>query len=55
MSEKDIRKLRGEIDTVDDELLALLQRRAGLARAVGKLASSSATGRQLQFGLKLNF
>ena len=37
MSEKDIQKLRGEIDALDDELLALLQRRADLARRVGGL------------------
>ena len=37
MSEKDIQKLRGKIDALDDELLALLRRRMDLAREVGKL------------------
>ena len=33
----EIQKLRGEIDRVDDELAALLQRRAALAREIGGL------------------
>ncbi|HTQ76748.1 MAG TPA: prephenate dehydratase [Burkholderiales bacterium] len=37
MSGKDIARLRREIDALDDELLALLQRRAGLAREIGTL------------------
>jgi len=37
MSEKDIRRLRLEIDAVDVELLALLNRRAALVRKVGEL------------------
>jgi chorismate mutase/prephenate dehydratase len=37
MSVKDIAKLRAQIDTLDDELLALLSRRMDLAREVGKL------------------
>jgi len=37
MSEKDIGKLRGAIDAVDAELLALLNRRAELVRKVGAL------------------
>jgi chorismate mutase / prephenate dehydratase len=37
MSEKDIQKLRAKIDALDDELLALLERRVGLAREVGLL------------------
>lgn len=41
MSDKDIRKLRGEIDAVDDELLGLLKRRTALAREVGKLKGSA--------------
>ena len=37
MSENDIQKLRQKIDAVDDQLLDLLQQRAGLAREVGRL------------------
>jgi chorismate mutase/prephenate dehydratase len=37
MSEKDIKKLRIEIDALDAELLALLNRRAALVRKVGEL------------------
>src|SRR6185295_18207118 len=37
MSEKSIKTLRSEIDTLDDELLRLLTRRMGLARDVGRL------------------
>jgi chorismate mutase / prephenate dehydratase len=37
MSEKSIKTLRSQIDTLDDELLGLLTRRMGLAREVGKL------------------
>jgi len=33
----DIEKLRGEIDKLDDELAALVQRRAGLAQKIGEL------------------
>jgi chorismate mutase/prephenate dehydratase len=33
----EIEKLRGEIDAVDDELAALIQRRAGLAQKIGAL------------------
>jgi len=33
----DIEKLRGEIDKLDDELAALIQRRAGLAQNIGHL------------------
>ena len=33
----EIEKLRREIDRIDDELAALLQRRAGLAHDIGKL------------------
>jgi chorismate mutase/prephenate dehydratase len=33
----EIAKLRGEIDRIDDELAALVQRRAGLARKIGEL------------------
>ena len=33
----DIEKLRGEIDRLDDELAALVQRRAGLAQKIGEL------------------
>jgi len=33
----EIGKLRGEIDAVDDQLLALFNRRAGLARRIGEL------------------
>ena len=33
----DIEKLRGEIDKLDDELAALVQRRAGLAQNIGQL------------------
>ena len=33
----DIEKLRGEIDKLDDELAALIQRRAGLAQKIGEL------------------
>jgi chorismate mutase / prephenate dehydratase len=33
----EIEKLRGEIDTIDDELLALVNRRAELARRIGEL------------------
>jgi chorismate mutase/prephenate dehydratase len=37
MSDKEIRKLRAQIDALDDQLLALLNRRMGLAAEVGKL------------------
>jgi len=37
----DIDKLRGEIDRLDDELLALLQRRSQLARRIGGLKGGS--------------
>ena len=37
MSEKDIEKLRAEIDGLDSELLALLERRAAVVRRVGEL------------------
>ena len=37
MSDKDILKLRGEIDALDDELLALLNRRAAVVKKVGAL------------------
>ena len=33
----EIEKLRGEIDAIDDELLALVNRRADLARRIGEL------------------
>jgi chorismate mutase/prephenate dehydratase len=39
VSEKEIGKLRGEIDGIDAELLALLQRRAGVVKKVGELKS----------------
>ena len=38
---EDIEKLRREIDGVDDELLALLNRRADLARRIGALKGAS--------------
>jgi len=37
MSEKSIKTLRAQIDTLDDELLGLLKRRMDLAREVGRL------------------
>ena len=37
MSEKDLTKLRGEIDGIDAELLALLDRRAAVVKKVGEL------------------
>jgi chorismate mutase/prephenate dehydratase len=37
MSEKDVKKLRIEIDALDAEMLALLNRRAALVRKVGEL------------------
>ena len=37
MSEKSIKTLRSQIDSLDDELLGLLTRRMGLAREVGRL------------------
>ena len=37
----DIERLRGEIDRVDDELAALIQRRAGLAQKIGALKSGA--------------
>jgi chorismate mutase/prephenate dehydratase len=37
MSEKDIQKLRAQIDALDEEMLALLRRRMDVAREVGKL------------------
>ena len=37
MSEQDIRKLRKEIDALDDEMLALLNRRANAAQRIGQL------------------
>ena len=45
MSEKDIQKVRERIDALDKELLGLLERRAGLAREVGKLKGNSAAYR----------
>ena len=45
MSEKEITKLRLEIDALDDELLALLKRRTGLAREIGKLKGTAAAYR----------
>jgi chorismate mutase/prephenate dehydratase len=41
MSEKSIKKLRSQIDALDDELLGLLKRRMGLARDVGRLKGST--------------
>jgi len=41
MSEKDIHKLRGQIDALDDELLRLFGRRMDLAREVGKLKGNA--------------
>jgi chorismate mutase/prephenate dehydratase len=37
----DLEKLRREIDRIDEELAALLQRRAGLAHEIGKLKGSA--------------
>jgi len=45
MNEKDIRKLRSEIDSLDDELLALLERRAAAARRVGELKGGASAYR----------
>jgi chorismate mutase/prephenate dehydratase len=41
MSEKDIGRLRREIDALDDELLALLNRRAATARRIGELKAGA--------------
>jgi len=41
MSEKELKKLRGEIDAVDGELLALLNRRAAIVRQVGELKNGA--------------
>ncbi|HUQ76068.1 MAG TPA: prephenate dehydratase [Burkholderiales bacterium] len=41
----DIEKLRREIDAIDDELLKLLNRRAGLARRIGALKSGGSVYR----------
>jgi chorismate mutase/prephenate dehydratase len=41
----EIQKLRGEIDRVDDELAALLQRRAGLAQKIGALKQGASAYR----------
>ena len=38
---EDLDKLRGEIDRIDDELAALLQRRAALARDIGRLKGAA--------------
>jgi len=37
MSDKEIQRLRGAIDAIDDELLALFNRRAAVAREIGEL------------------
>ena len=37
----DIERLRREIDALDDELAALIQRRAGLAQKIGALNSGA--------------
>ncbi|MGH8765682.1 MAG: prephenate dehydratase [Burkholderiales bacterium] len=41
MSDKELKKLREEIDTVDAELLALLNRRAAIVRKVGELKNGT--------------
>lgn len=41
MSEKEIQKLRGQIDALDDEMLRLFRQRLGLARQVGKLKGNA--------------
>jgi chorismate mutase/prephenate dehydratase len=41
MSDKSIKALRSQIDTLDDELLGLLKRRMGLAREVGRLKGTA--------------
>ena len=41
MSDKELGKLRGEIDALDAELLALLNRRAGIVRKVGALKAGA--------------
>ena len=41
----DIDKLRGEIDAIDDQLLALVNRRAELARRIGGLKAGASAYR----------
>jgi chorismate mutase/prephenate dehydratase len=41
VSEKEIQKLRGQIDALDDEMLRLFRQRLGLARQVGKLKGNA--------------
>ena len=41
MSEKEIQKLRGQIDALDDKMLRLFRQRLGLARQVGKLKGNA--------------
>ncbi len=41
MSEKEIQKLRAQIDVLDDEMLGLLRRRMDVARQVGKLKGTA--------------
>lgn len=41
----EIEKLRGEIDAIDNELLALVNRRAGLARRIGELKAGGSAYR----------
>src|ERR1043165_5240350 len=41
----DLDKLRGQIDALDDELLALINRRAGLAGRIGALKKGAAVYR----------
>jgi chorismate mutase/prephenate dehydratase len=38
---EDLKRLRGEIDRLDDELAALVQRRAGLAQKIGSLKAGA--------------
>jgi chorismate mutase/prephenate dehydratase len=45
MSEQEIRRLRSAIDAIDAEVLALIERRSGLAREVGKLKGAAAAYR----------
>jgi len=40
----EIGRLRGEIDAIDDQLLELVNRRAELARRIGRPAASRAVG-----------
>jgi len=41
VSEKEIQKLRGQIDALDDKMLRLFRQRLGLARQVGKLKGNA--------------